>query len=249
MNRIQALPQLADPVWDNPVSGSLDTAEARCGSLGQDRASTIFHPLHYEPGYAYPLLVWLHGPGTDEHQLRRIMPLVSMRNYAAVSVRGTVESPWPARGYTWSQGSAHVAIAEQRVFDAIGAARERLSIAPRRIFLAGFDVGGTMAFRLAMSHPQSFAGVLSIGGRFPTGRNPLVWLNDARRVPVLLACGRDSRSYRPEDACSDLKLFHAAGMHVDLRQYPCGQELSPLMLADMDRWMMDYVTSRPANVD
>ena len=57
----------------------------------QDTIHTIFAPLHYEPGYSYPLLVWLHGPGCDERQLLRIMPLVSMRNYVAVAPRGVVD--------------------------------------------------------------------------------------------------------------------------------------------------------------
>ena len=44
----------------------------------------------------------------------------------------------------------------------------------RRIafFLAGFDAGGTMAMRIALSHPSRFAGVLSLCGAFPTGRTP-----------------------------------------------------------------------------
>ena len=44
--------------------------------------------MHYAPGYAYPLIVWLHGSGSDERQLQRIMPLVSMQNYVAVAPRG-----------------------------------------------------------------------------------------------------------------------------------------------------------------
>ena len=49
----------------------------------------LFSPIHYEPGYAYPLLVWLHGSGGDERQVMRIMPTVSMRNYVAVAPQGT----------------------------------------------------------------------------------------------------------------------------------------------------------------
>src|SRR5690606_31869584 len=105
---------------------------------------SLFNPLHYEPHYAYPLLVWLHGPGSDENHLKRIMPLVSLRNYVGVGVRGTVH-PRAKRGYSWSQARAHVALAEQRVFDAVATARRWANIAERRIFLAGFDAGGTMA--------------------------------------------------------------------------------------------------------
>ena len=69
----------------------------------------MFGPLHYEAGYAYPLIVWLHGWGDDETQLKRVMPLVSMQNFVAVAPRGT--RPVPAeeegkQGYTWPRGKA-----------------------------------------------------------------------------------------------------------------------------------------------
>src|SRR5262249_14671671 len=46
-------------------------------------------PQHYERNYAYPLLVWLHDAGGDERELKKIMPLVSLRNYVSLAVRGT----------------------------------------------------------------------------------------------------------------------------------------------------------------
>ena len=38
-------------------------------------------------------------------------------------------------------------------------------------------------------------------------------------------------------------LFHAAGMSVTLRQYPCAQELSPQILRDVDRWIIEQITA------
>lgn len=206
--------------------------------------AALFAPLHYEPNYAYPLLVWLHGPGDDEGQLKRIMPLVSVRNYVAAAPRGPRRHDVAAgkAGYRWSQSPLELLQAEHQVFGAIELAQTRFNISPTRIFVAGFDCGGTMAFRLAMEHPDRFAGVLSLGGAFPTGKAALRRLVDSRRVPVFLACGRDSRVYASVTVCRDLKLFHAAGMDVALRQYPCGHEIAPAMLADMDRWMMEQVT-------
>jgi len=209
-----------------------------------DCPQAFLSPLHYEPNYAYPLIVWLHGPGRDEGQLKRIMPCVSLRNYVSTAIRGTSASVAGANGevgFTWLQSELHVNLAEHRLFAALDAAQARFNISPRRIFLAGIDSGGTMAFRLAMNHPRRFAGVLSIGGEFPVGGAPLSQLSDARSVPIFLASGRDSQRYPAEAVCNNLKLLHSAGMDVTLRQYPCGNELWPQMLADMDRWIMELV--------
>jgi hypothetical protein len=46
--------------------------------------------------------------------------------------------------------------------------------------------------------------------------------------------------------CEDLRLLHTAGLSVTLRQYPCGHELAPQMLADANRWIMEQINPPPA---
>jgi phospholipase/carboxylesterase len=100
-----------------------------------------------------------------------------------------------------------------------------------------------MAFRMAFNHPQRFAGVLSLGGCLPSGHTPLARLSELRRLQLFLASGRDSQEYQPEHVCQDLRLIYTAGMAVNLRQYPCGDELTTHMLTDMDRWIMDQLAA------
>ena len=245
MNRIQHWPDLDDVTQHVPFQlecARLESVEIR------DLAHSIFFPLHYEPNYAYPLLVWLHGPGDNETQLKRIMPLVSMRNYVGVAPRGTwteEEDDVSQRRCGWRQHEEDISLAEQRVFDCIELAEGKFHIAPSQVFLAGYDCGGTMAFQLAMKHPGQFAGVLSVGGPFPSDHRPLLQIDHARRMSLLIAHGRDSRKYPIERVCQDLRLFHSAGLKVTLRQYPCGDEITTKMLSDLDAWIMEQVTGVP----
>ena len=204
---------------------------------------TLFAPLHYESGYAYPLIVWLHGPGWDERHLLRIMPLVSMRNYVAIAPRGTSLGVDGKSVFGWEQTPDGLIEAEQRIFACVQTAQRKLHVAPHRVFLAGFDAGGTMAFRLALEHPEVFAGALSLCGAFPTGGTPFRNLTQARRVPLFLAAGRDSAVYPAEQVCQDLRLLHSAGMSITLRQYPCAHEIAPQMLTDVDRWVIEQITA------
>lgn len=229
-----------------PRSPSFEIQSALLSPPAHDASYSLFAPLHYEPKYPYPLIVWMHAPGrAGERQLAEIMPALSIRNYVAVAPRGfPCEQQRAGLGrLDWPQTEAYIEETERRVFGAIEAARRKCHVAEGRIFIAGFGTGGTMAFRVAMNQPKRFGGVLSLCGGFPHGHHPLAHLAIARRLPLSLAVGRDSLEYSPDEACDDLRLFHSAGMSVTLRQYPCGQELSKQMLRDMDRWIIEQVTS------
>jgi len=205
-----------------------------------------FAPMHYEPGYAYPLLIWLHGAMGDERQIRQVMPQISMRNHVAIAPRGTCAIRSERESYSWRQSTDAVEQAGSRVLDCVEIACRRFNIHPRRIFLAGVGCGGTMALRTAWNHPGRFAGVASFGGPMPSRDRPLRNVNALRRLPCFVASGRTSRDYPEADVCRDLRLLHAAGCTVALRQYPCGDDLTTTMLADFNRWVMDFICPSPA---
>jgi phospholipase/carboxylesterase len=185
--------------------------------------------------------VWLHGHASNEHELRQVMPQVSMRNYVAVAPQG----PWVnlrhrgRRG--WRQASDMIEVAETRIADCIAAAKRRFNIHPDRIFLAGYGSGGTMAVRVAWNDPSQFAGVASLNGPLPARQSPMCRVNELRQLPCLLATARNSQSYPPARVCEDLRLLHAAGCTVALRQYPGADRLAKWMLADLDRWVMEFI--------
>jgi phospholipase/carboxylesterase len=240
MNRLQG----QTLTWQKPQPAAGQSA-GKYRSSSDQYPHAQFAPLHYEPNYAYPLLVWLHGGGDSEKQLRRIMPLVSMRNYVAVAPRATLEVPHRAGvgcGFQWKQTTDHVAQATDRIRTAIDDAGARFNIRSDRIFLAGFESGGTMAFRVAAENAHLFAGVLSLGGPFPTEGTPLANLNIVRQLPLFVAACREGSYYPTPQVCDNLRLFHAAGMSITLREYPGIDGLSEQMLADVDRWIMEQIT-------
>ena len=238
MNRIRRWP-------DQAVEPSASTPRVKRpfsrGTAQDPVHCTLLAPHHYEPNYAYPLLVWLHGPGDDEQQLLRIMPHVSLRNYVAVGPRGC-SAPEPGTpGFRWRQGHAAIDAAERRILDCIDIASKRYHVAADRVFVGGFQCGGTMALRIGLRCPDRFAGAFSIGGRFPRNLAPLCQLRRSRQLPILIAQGRDSLEYPLEVSCRELSLFHTASLHVTLRQYPCGDDLTTQMLHDVDQWIMERI--------
>lgn len=249
MNRIQPPRKLTSSRENLSLEPAFSIESGLFTAAARDAGRALFAPVHYEARYAYPLIVWLHGPDSDERQLLRIMPLVSMRNYVAAAPRGLALAGGGLgrEALGWPQSPEEVQEAEQRIFECIELAERKYHIASHRVFLAGFDGGGSMALRVALANPSRFAGVLSVAGALPWGHTPLSQLTTARRLPVFLAVCRDSDQYPPSAACEDLRLFHTAGMSITLRQYPCTHQLTPLMLRDMDRWIIEQITSAAAS--
>ena len=198
----------------------------------------LFTPVHYEAAYAYPLVVWLHPNGSDQEQLLDVMPRLSLRNYLAIAPAGLhleVDSPgWP-REALWSE-------VERRVLASIEIASSEYHVAPDLVFLAGLRQGGSAALQLGLHHPQRFAGVISLGGGVPVGSSRFADLQAARDLPLLITHGRQAEHYPEPEACQDLRLLHAAGMALAVRQYPGGDQLDDQLLGDMNRWMMELVS-------
>jgi len=200
----------------------------------------LFTPLGHEPGYDYPLLVWL--PGTAQaasrkkaFDLGRIMKRVSLRNFVAVQpVRAVAESP--------SMGL------DDAIWRSIERVRDRIAIHPNRIFLVGQGEGGSDAFRIACRHPREFAGVISLGGPFPLEESLFAQLAAVRRLPMLFCCQRSSVLEQASHTDRTLRLFHAAGAALAMRIYPGRNDLSTAVLADVNRWIMDEVCGTPAAV-
>lgn len=187
----------------------------------------VFVPQGYEPGYDYPLLVWVVDPTDRDFDLPRVMTRVSLRNFVAVQASG----------------------GETAVWRAIDTVRDRLSIHPRRIWLVGRGGGGTEAFRIGCRHPDAFAGVVSLGGPFPLDESAFARVAAVRRLPMLYCCRHDAAAVAGTERM--LRLFHAAGATLAMRIYSGAGPLSPAALHDVNRWLMDEIcgTSTPERAE
>lgn len=226
---LNQLPNLHRPAFAKP-----DVAHS-------NHAPRLFLPLHYEPNYKYPLIVWLHSGGDDSSQLLRVMPSLSLRNYVGVGPTGSLGNS--SQGFQWSQSPSGISAAVERVSQAIDHAQIKASIRPDRIFLAGFGNGGTMAMRVSFELSHLVAGALSFNGPLPQGMTPLRSWISCRKVPLFWSHGRKSEEFDEGQLCDQLKLLHIAGFNVTLRQYPHGDELPASALADANRWIMESIAS------
>jgi phospholipase/carboxylesterase len=200
-----------------------------------------FLPTGYERNYPYPLLVFLHGHGSNEEQILRLAPNLSRRNYVCISIRGTedlgiCEDGQP--GYGWGPDAPCDVTVEDYVFRAIEQTRRSYHIHSERIFLAGFCEGATLAFRLGLAHPEKFGGVISLNGALPRGGAPFFRYPALRQLRVLIGHGIANSCIPHSVARSDFKLLHTAGVTAQMHTYTTTNRIHPNMLRDIDRWIM-----------
>ena len=242
MNRLTTFSAMKHHIRNTQVADTLGMEKWEESDLRhQGLEYRLLGPVGYEKNYAYPLVIWLHGPGDDERQVVNIMRHVSLQNYVSVAPRGPrVEASGCT--YTWSQDDFSVSRARQHVHECVAIASERYHLHHDRIFIAGLQTGGTMALRLALAEPECFAGAISIGGAFPLGCNALLRYQAAQSLPLLTMRGLESETYTESDFCEELRIFHAAHLRVHCRHYLAGDELTVPMLKDMNSWLMEFVT-------
>lgn len=228
-------PILAD---SGDISANIPRAERWAAAIAPRRdvrcpnsSYALFAPLHYEPNYAYPLLVWLHGERDDESQLGRVMPDLSLRNYVAIA------PSWAAVPAASSRIAAdhrqpELHSLEQRIFDLAAMAARRFKLNLNHVFLAGAGAGGTMAVRLGLQQAGRYTGAVAFDAPLPSDDGRMSTVNSADRLPIYLAIGAAHLSARH----NVLQCIH--GLDATLRQSADQHGLSAANLAEANAWMM-----------
>lgn len=241
--------------------------DASARSRGNVVATLV--PTAYEPNYEYPLLVGFHGRGGNEMQAVRWLERISDRNYVGICPRGHVALDRPGR-YGWSHepgekstrksaGNPSVAelfrmmvasdiddptiAGEFAVLDQIRILSEEIAVNARRIFLFGVGEGASMAYRLALSYPDRFAGVIAIQGWLPSDISYLTRFHESRRLKFLALHGAWDETMPLNETRRQIDRMHDAGLDVVFQTYPCESQPVPPMFDDINTWLMSQFRS------
>jgi phospholipase/carboxylesterase len=201
-----------------------------------------FLPTGYEPNYAYPLLVFFHGHGGNEEQILRLAPRLSRRNYISIGLRGTEllgQRDDGQKAYAWETDGRTDALVEDYVLRAVEQTRRNYHVHSERIYLAGICEGATFAYRLGLTFPERFAGIISLNGSLPPRGRPLFRLPAIRQLRVFIGHGIANSVAPLSLARGDFRLLYTAGLDVQMHTYPATHRLHPDMLRDINRWILE----------
>lgn len=205
----------------------------------------VYIPEGYEPNYAYPLIVWVQGPEGNAHELQHVLPLISERNYVGVAFRARTKA---TRDEIQRDGlpsrTLHRLLRELRRL--VRATARDCHLHADRIYLAGFDVGGSIALQLGAASSARVAGIAVFGTPLPP--LPVCRSGGLNGTRILLGAGIRDRRVSPADLQHAQRRLQQAGMDANVCQYDAGHQVTRAMLADVNRWIMEAVAAPQARL-
>ena len=188
-----------------------------------------------------PLVVLLHGRGSDEVQIASLADhLPAGPAYAAVRAP-IAEGP----GFAWFANRGIGRPVAESLAETMAWFRGWLDAevpAGRPVVLVGFSGGAAFAGGLLLSDPGRYAGAAVLHGTLPWDAGVPTTPGRLEGVPVLVARGEADTVIPREllDRTWDY-LLDASGARVHARLDPGGHGLSPRTLAELADWLRDLV--------
>ncbi len=188
-----------------------------------DQPYGIYLPPRFDPQKRYPLVVSLHGAGSNHRlNLRRVFGKSNAQGETDVEASRSfpkwadldyiVASPY-ARGTMGYEG-----VAEKDVYDVLADVKERFPIDENRIYLTGLSMGGGGTLWLALTRPDIWAAIAPVCPAPPQGTENLA--PNALSFPVRFCQGGADPVVRPAGVREWAKRLEALGTKVEYIEYP-----------------------------
>ena len=192
----------------------------------------------------HPAVVFLHGRGANEHDLRGLLPALDPRLFS-VSVRAPLPFPFGG-GFTWYDVQEVGIPGREQFHESLALLRDFLDkglghypIDPERVYFLGFSMGAVMASTIGLTEPRRAAGIIAHSGYAPPAA-PLGLHFDrggASGKPWLVAHGVLDAVIPVQHARETRDLLTAAGTDLEYHEYPFGHWVGEESLRDVSAWL------------
>jgi phospholipase/carboxylesterase len=192
-----------------------------------------------------PMILLLHGLGSNEHDLFSFAPYLDKR-FLVVSARAPF-SLFPG-GYAWFQIDftpgglrMHADQAEQSrliLLEFLDYLLENYEADAERVYLAGFSQGAMMSMNIALTHPEKVAGVLAMSGRvLPDLLPKMADPEQLQDLPIFVMHGIYDDVLPIENGRTTQEILSQLPVALTYKEYPMAHEVSAQSFADAMAWL------------
>lgn len=161
---------------------------------GKEMEYALFVPSAYDKEKKSPLIVALHGLGSNPQQIIRYKGLTDQaekHGYIVVAPMGYNSRGWYGmRGPKGGKGKDDPPnlgeLSEKDVMNVLGIVRKDYNVDPDRIYLAGHSMGGGGTVYLAAKYPDVWAALAPLA---PALLRPMSDIEKFKHIPVMLIQG------------------------------------------------------------
>lgn len=209
---------------------------------------TVFEPVGDGP---HPTILAMHGWGANALDLLGLSPYLAGGNFLVLCPQGPVEVPLGGPvGHGWfplSAGAPPDPAAFENGVDVLreflDAAAKRYPIDPRKLVALGFSQGGVMAYALALSQPERFAGLVALSSWLPPSLAGQLPVAGRDRLPTLVHHGSGDQMIPIERGRESVEMLRRLGVPLTYREFDMGHEINAQSLTDLVRWLSEKVAS------
>ncbi len=201
-----------------------------------------------------PLLLLLHGIGSNEEDLFGLTPYIDGRflvlSLRAPFVLGAGSYGWFNIEFTPRGLVADIAQAKQSLGMLPGFIEEAVAAYGadgRCVYLGGFSQGAMMSLALMLTRPELVAGVAAMSGRLPAQVLERPPDREALEgLPVIITHGIYDPVLPVENGRAAREFLEALPVELTYREYPMGHEVSMESLRDVTKWLGESLDTRCA---
>ena len=192
-----------------------------------------------------PLLLLLHGVGSNEHDLFGLVPYLDKR-FLIISVRapntlGPGSYAWFEVDFTPQGPAINPAQAEASrlaLITFLDEAVNAYNADPKQIYLMGFSQGAIMSASIALTQPQLVAGAVLMSGRILPEIQPLIASNEELSgLPFLVVHGTADMVLPVSYGRASRQLLSSLPVELTYHEYRMGHEVSQESLSDVTSWL------------
>jgi len=209
---------------------------------------TIYEPAGDGP---HPTILALHGWGASGMDLLGLAPYLAGGQFLVLCPQGRVEVDLGQMvGYGWfpltagappDAAALAAGVDDTRRF--LDAALRRYPIDPHKLVVLGFSQGGVIAYALALSEPERFAGLVALSSWLPA---PLVSTLPPRaydRLSTLVHHGSRDDLLEVSSGRESIEQLRRLQVPATYREFDIGHEISAESLTHLSEWLQDKILS------